>query len=83
MTGGGLRRAHPGAAGVPHAPSAPRPRPLPAVATAVAVVPAAGCGAPAGEPRAAGPADLGPDVTIVTNQSGLLGGVRLWDLPEP
>jgi len=26
--------------------------------------------------------DLGPDVTIVTNQSGLLGGVRLWDLPE-
>ncbi len=26
-------------------------------------------------------ADLGPDVTIVTNQSGLLGGVRLWDLP--
>jgi polyphosphate glucokinase len=28
-------------------------------------------------------ADLGPDVTIVTNQSGLLGGVRLWDLPEP
>jgi polyphosphate glucokinase len=26
--------------------------------------------------------DLGRDVTIVTNQSGLLGGVRLWDLPE-
>jgi polyphosphate glucokinase len=23
--------------------------------------------------------DLGPEVTIVTNQSGLLGGVRLWD----
>lgn len=28
-------------------------------------------------------ADLGPDVTIVTNQSGLLGGVRLWELPQP
>lgn len=27
-------------------------------------------------------ADLGPDVTIVTNQSGLLGGVRLWNLPQ-
>jgi polyphosphate glucokinase len=23
--------------------------------------------------------DLGPDVTLVTNESGLLGGVRLWD----
>lgn len=26
-------------------------------------------------------ADLGPDITIVTNQSGLLGGVRMWDVP--
>lgn len=26
-------------------------------------------------------AELGPDVTIVSNQSGLLGGVRVWDLP--
>lgn len=24
--------------------------------------------------------DLGPDVTIVPNEAGLLGGVRLWDL---
>jgi polyphosphate glucokinase len=23
--------------------------------------------------------DLGPDVNLVTNESGLLGGVRLWD----
>jgi polyphosphate glucokinase len=28
-------------------------------------------------------AELGPDITIVTNQSGLLGGVRLWDSPDP
>jgi polyphosphate glucokinase len=27
------------------------------------------------------PADLGPDVTIVPNAAGLLGGVRAWDLP--
>lgn len=27
--------------------------------------------------------DLGPDITIITNQSGLLGGVRMWDGPEP
>jgi polyphosphate glucokinase len=26
---------------------------------------------------------LGPDITIVTNQSGLLGGVRLWDAAPP
>src|SRR5690606_4999817 len=28
-------------------------------------------------------ADLGSDITIITNQHGLLGGVRLWDEPAP
>lgn len=28
-------------------------------------------------------AGLGPDVTIITNQSGVLGGVRLWEIPAP
>jgi polyphosphate glucokinase len=27
--------------------------------------------------------DLGPDVTIVANTAGLLGGVRIWDVPRP
>jgi polyphosphate glucokinase len=29
------------------------------------------------------PPDLGPDVTIVPNTAGLLGGVRAWDLGSP
>jgi polyphosphate glucokinase len=29
------------------------------------------------------PPDLGPDVTIVPNTAGLLGGVRAWDLGPP